>query len=221
VSVADGYLIVTFSSSYMYNLVGSMQSFVVPPSMYIMSVDVYGARGGNSFLGAGGRGARVKAVFYVTAGNPVYYTIGGKGNDMASANHVGGFNFGGASGSTPGAGGGGSTDLRLLATNNVVIIAGGGGGASNTTCSGFPNGGNSGMYGQDGSVGGEKTGGGGATQSSGGAAGCQMASATACGQSGTDGVGGLGYGSGGGAGVFGGKYAPDIVFTVLLFFCTL
>ena len=192
-------LATTFNS-----VTGIEQSFTIPTGAVSMSVDMYGARGGNYGVANGGKGARVQATFLVTAGTTYYYNIGGRGSDTNAGETPGGFNGGGASG-VNGCSGGGATDLRTLSSSpsSRIMVAAGGGGA-NFGCASLTAQ-HGGAGGQSGGIGGlpaAQYGGLGATQSAVGAAGCYGGS---CGAAGVGSVGGAGvWGAGGGGGWFGG-----------------
>jgi hypothetical protein len=195
-----------------FNFTGAAQTFTVPTGVTLVTVDAFGAEGGQAQDGtAGGLGGRATATIAVTAGQVLQVNVGGRpatGNPAA-----GGFNGGGASGTavggtSGGGGGGGASDVRQGGTglaDRVVVAGGGGGGGGNSgPCTGGSGGG---ATGGDGSPCSNLEGHGG-TQSQGGAAGNFGGGA---GGSGTGGAGGSSSGGlnvrgggGGGGGLFGG-----------------
>lgn len=183
-----------------FNYTGGSQDFIVPNGVCEVSIDAYGAEGGQ-FGGAivAGLGGRAIATLPVTPGETLTVFVGGTG--LAQA---GGFNGGGNGGTGTGnasfgAGGGGASDIRQGGAGlaNRAIVAGGGGGRSNGSAEGGDGGGTVGVTGT-----GTLPGGGG-TQASGG-------STAGNGTSGASGQGGDGgddltiAGGGGGGGYFGG-----------------
>ena len=140
---------------------GEPEDFVVPAGICSVTVDAFGAAGGD-YLGreiptVGGLGGRATATIPVTPGETLIVRVGGRGTDSdipngltaeadgdASAADVtvavfgpGGFNGGGDGGDTAddaGAGGGGGSDVRQGgdALENRVVVGGGGGGGGGT-----------------------------------------------------------------------------------------
>jgi Big-like domain-containing protein len=110
------------------------QQFVVPAGVTEISVDAFGARGGNF----GGFGAEALATtLAVQPGESLTVVVGGRGGNGpwdACGGGSPGFNGGGAGGSTcnaagstaGGGGGGGASDVRRGTT--ALVVAGGGGG---------------------------------------------------------------------------------------------
>lgn len=194
-----------------YNYTGNVQTWTVPSCVTEITVDVYGAQGGNGYRpgnqGSGGLGGRVTGKLAVTPGSVLNLYVGGQG--AGGQQGTGGWNGGGNgnqySSNEAGGGGGGSSDVRIGGTNysNRVVVAGGGGGGSNTTganggTGGYPNGSN----------GISNTFGSGGTQSAGGTGGAANSNGGA-GQAGQLGVGGnsgggQACGGGGGGGYYGG-----------------
>ncbi len=120
VSVSAGTLTQTF------NFTGALQTFTVPTGITSLTIDAYGAQGGNN-LSAGGLGGRAQGTLTVTPGQVINIYVGGQN----------GYNGGGApgtGGAYPGAFGGGASDIRVggtaLANRVIVAGAGGGGGSS-------------------------------------------------------------------------------------------
>jgi len=195
-----------------FSYTGIVQTWVVPPGVKKVKVEAWGAQGGDSNKGAGGKGGMASGDVVVTAGSTVHIYVGGEGKDDQSCNAAGGFNGGGPTGSTccsnsgsKAGTGGGASDVRVggsALTNRVIVAAGGGGGGSGNA--GAAGGGLTGDKG--GAYGGVSAGGG--TQTAGGGAGGYYASHTCSKASaGTSGVGGKGDGNdggGGGGGWYGG-----------------
>src|SRR5690606_29001240 len=121
-----------------FSYTGGQQTWVVPPGVTSIDVDVVGASGGNSSgsygTNAGGKGGRVQATLSVTPGQTLYIYVGGQGSGISSGSVSGGYNGGGqaysSSTSYGAASGGGASDIRIggTALNNRYIVAGGGGG---------------------------------------------------------------------------------------------
>jgi gliding motility-associated-like protein len=200
-----------------FNYTGAMQTWVVPPCVYTVTIDVRGAKGAGNNSGSpgnGGLGARVQGSLAVTPGQVLNIYVGGTGGFPAGGWNGGGngANAGGGCGVIGSGGGGGASDIRIggTALANRVAVAGGGGGKGGGDpyssihggAAGNPNGnpGTSyfGVAGQGGNAG------------SGGAAGGPWGGG-ASGQAGSLGQGGNGaadpcynYGPGGGGG--GGRY---------------
>lgn len=195
---------------------GAAQSFVVPDGVTRITVEAYGAQGGNGtgFFGdggAGGLGGAVTATLTVTPGETLVVMVGGAAESPlytpTDFDAPGGYNGGGDGGaditqtSVRGAGGGGASDVRRgaggLADRIVVAGGGGGGGGGSTVLSsddGGAGGGGGGLAGAAGAFGvgsGQLWGpGGGGTQVAGGAGG--NATADPDGAAGTLGAGGAG-----------------------------
>ena len=124
-----------------FDYTGAEQTYTVPAAVCSITVDAYGAQGGNGqgyaytfyspvvydvLGGNGGNGNRVQATLTVTPGETLYVYVGGQGGQTS-----GGYNGGGNTGNT-GGGGGGASDVRQAGSGlgNRVVIAGGGGGGS-------------------------------------------------------------------------------------------
>ena len=129
-----------------YNYTGAQQTYVVPPGVVSIDVDVMGAEGGDATgttigwgagtaTGEGGNGGRVTATLPVTPGETLYLYVGGEGTISS-----GGFNGGGNPSSCAGgtevisSGGGGASDIRQGGTTlaDRVIVAGGGCGSASS-----------------------------------------------------------------------------------------
>lgn len=128
------------TDSFMYT--GAVQTFIVPSDVTEISVDAYGAQGGNDGPASGGLGGSASGKISVTPGDTLYIYVGGQGESGPGSgqncNLIGGFNGGGNTGDTccsnagGGAGaGGGASDIRLggMDFSDRIIVAGGGGGA--------------------------------------------------------------------------------------------
>ena len=207
---------------------GETFEFTVPRDVEQVTLQVWGAQGGNVNYGSnqtqyGGKGGYATGTLAVESGEVLYVNVGGRGEDGTSAainpdmlntRINGGFNGGGAGGSTglatanyyPGAGGGGASDVRVGGNtlNDRVLVAGGGGGAAHHDSNGQITGGyGGGLNGGAGQSSVTTRCGGGATGTTGGTA----ASGATAGQQGQGGNGATGGQSGsGGAGGGGGYY---------------
>ncbi len=194
-----------------FSYTGSQETWTVPNGVTSITVDAYGAGGGDSSGNSGGNGARVQTTLTVTPGNVLYISVGETGRDaangVASATAFSGGGKGGASnlGTQSGGGGGGRTEISTtVAPTGSIMVAAGGGGASSAG-----NGGSGGQTGSDG-VGMHK--GSGGSQSAGGAAGAgNTGTGSSAGSAYTGGTGGrtANYrnqygGGGGGDGYYGG-----------------
>ena len=200
-----------------FNFTGEQQTFTVPPGVFTLEVELFGASGGlGEQSGAGGLGGQVKATLPVSPGSVLYVWIGAKGGNF-NQGAFGGSNGGGTGGtgatcgSYGGGGGGGASDIRTgesLDTRIAVAGGGGGGGAhGNCACAryGGAGGGLIGAFGEDGANDCDPSGKGG-TQSAGGAVGkwsCSNCNSTP-GQFGKGGAGNTSNGCGGCAGGNGG-----------------
>jgi hypothetical protein len=203
-----------------FDFTGEAEPFVVPANVCQLTIDVFGAQGGNagSPPGVGGRGGRATATLSVTPGEALRVTVGGQGDpNTGDAGGLGGFPDGGNGGTkgpggqVGGAGGGGSSDISRGSTRLVVAGGGGGGGfavadgSADAPNTGGAGGGATGANGEFTDVGGE-----GATQSAGGAGGNgniangEPGTASNGGNGAGDGTGGESGGGGGGGGLFGG-----------------
>lgn len=194
-----------------YNYTGSPVSYVVPAGVTQLTVDCYGARGGNyTTYAQGGFGGYVRAIVPVTPGETLTIRVGQQGQSLgySTSTSAGGYNGGAPGYGTGGAGGGGQSDVYRSST--PLMIAGAGGGAA---------GGSPYAARPDGGAGGGLIGGTGVTNtaagSAGGTGGTQSAGGTGGGGftgNGTQGAGGQGsntttssyQGGGGGAGYWGG-----------------
>ncbi len=106
-----------------FSYTGGMQTYVVPPGVTSLEMELYGAAG----YGNLGQGGRCQAELAVTPGETLNIYVGGAG-----AATSGGYNGGGdVGGSSSYGGGGGASDVRQGGTGfaNRIIVAGGGGGS--------------------------------------------------------------------------------------------
>lgn len=190
-----------------FSYTGAAETYVVPPGVGYIQIEVWGAQGGDSEVcggiteADGGLGGYAVGNLLVTPGEVYTLYIGGKPSVTLGVGSAGGFNGGGASGQYGGAGGG-ATDVRHggIALANRIIVAGGGGGG-NTGCPDHGTGGAGGGYtGSNGiNLSGGYAAGMGGTAVAGGAGG-------GAGSAGSLGVGGTGdyHVAGGGGGYYGG-----------------
>jgi hypothetical protein len=201
-------------------------TFVVPADVTEITVDAYGAQGGDSeHVALGGLGGRATAPIVVTPGETLTVVVGGAGSitpNPSPAPAAGGFNGGGDAGGQGVGSGGGASDVRqggASVAHRVVVAGGGGGGAffnNVVATNGGAGGGTNGGTGVTSTAPGG--GGGGGTQSGGGGGGAGT-SGNAVGEAGdTDGAGEGGDGGtqpdgtsagnfgggGGGGGLYGG-----------------
>ena len=193
-----------------FSYTGSQETWTVPNGVTSITVDAYGAGGGDSGSKSGGNGARVQTTLTVTPGNVLYISVGETGWDAAHATPTTSFGGGGKGGASnigtySGGSGGGRTEISTtVAPTGSIMVAAGGGGASAAG-----NGGSGGQTGSDG-VGTHK--GLGGSQSAGGAAGAgNTGRDSSAGSAYTGGTGGrtANYrnqygGGGGGGGYYGG-----------------
>lgn len=210
------------TASETFEAVGDAQAYTVPAGVCGVTIDAFGAAGGNGAgsgpdsVAAGGSGGHASASIPVTPGEILSVYVGGEGGGgLNNGGAAGGFNGGGDGGAAPngGGGGGGASDVRQGGTDvaHRVVVAGGGGGggaAPNflpTIGVGGSGGGANGDAGVDGGA--SVFGGGGGTQVGAGAAGTGTAGNGTDGALGSGGQGadaGPTTGGGGGGGYFGG-----------------
>ena len=170
-----------------FNYTGSMQFLIIPYSG-LYKIELYGAQGGSSNAGTGGRGGYTIGYREASKNETWYIGVGGQGGSVVNGygSSAGGWNGGGngngGNGSNRGgyhAGGGGASHvglvndvLRNTPVANLFAVAGGGGGGSGagslSNANGGTGGGNSGGNGSG--VGSGAYYGTGATQSAGGSA---------------------------------------------------
>ncbi|MEL7376989.1 MAG: glycine rich domain-containing protein [Bacteroidota bacterium] len=185
---------------------GSPQNWVVPPGVFSVDLEVYGASGGSaSTVTMGGPGGFAQGTLDVTPGTLLYLYVGGEGQvNTGEPINGGGWNGGGdalGSNSFIRGGGGGASDVRVggSSLHDRVIVAAGGGG---TGGDGLPGGAGGGLNGGPGYHN-PTIGGGGGSINQGG-----LPSINSDGQGGSFGQGGYATNSvllaGGGAGWYGG-----------------
>ena len=107
---------------------GGMQTFTVPSGVTSLTIEAFGAQGGNHSPGQpynsatcgcnGGNGADILGTVTVTPGQVLNVIVGGQGVDQPSGNSANG-----------GAGGGGGTFVYSAGPNLLIAAGGGGGGA--------------------------------------------------------------------------------------------
>jgi hypothetical protein len=174
-----------------FSFTGAVQSFTVPEGVTAITIDAFGAEGGdgvaNNFgFGNGGLGGRAKADVAVTPGETLDVIVGGHGGDALSGVSFGLGGTGGFAnpGGQNGGGGGGASDVRRVGSR--LVVAGGGGGGGGATSSG--------ESGDGGAGGGIATNGTGVTDGGGGglAGGAGSTGGAACGTNATPGFQGLG-----------------------------
>jgi len=102
------------------NYTGAITSYTVPSCVTALTIDAYGAQGGNAGSYLGGYGARIKGTVAVSGGAVLKVLVGGRGVDAFDTAQQAG-----------GSGGGGT--FVTNAANSALIVAGGGGGAMNYT----------------------------------------------------------------------------------------
>ncbi|MCK9338528.1 MAG: glycine-rich protein [Bacteroidales bacterium] len=175
---------------------GSPQSYIVPPGVEHLKLQLWGAQGGNGgdgpYLGsAGGKGAYVEGIIDVNLNDQFTVVVGQQGGSTASnpicPNCPGGNGgYGGGGGGSGGwcsdnaAGGGGGGGFSMVQLNSsILMVAAGGGGGGGGSSSGGSQHGSGGAGGAGGALNGingsPSSGNGyfgyGATENSGGAAG--------------------------------------------------
>ena len=115
-----------FGQTVTFNYTGGVQSYTVPPCVFLLNIVADGAEGGGTG-GSGGDGSIVTGTLAVTPGQVLQIRVGGAGTITA-----GGYNGGGIGkpGSVGSGGGGGGSDIRIApyTTGSRVAVAGGGGG---------------------------------------------------------------------------------------------
>ncbi|MDC0720970.1 glycine-rich protein [Nannocystis bainbridge] len=198
---------------------GAVQSYIVPPGVTRLRLEVWGAAGGTTTSAVcdppdiGGLGGRAVGELAVEPGQTLAVRVGGAGG----AGDAPGYNGGGGSCPTLAvcSSGGGATDIRAGDDSlEARIIVGGGGGGAEFSCGGHGGGHGGGLEGTPG-LGGDEVlaDGGGGTQASGGAGGDSDSSVGSPGGFGFGGKGpevvGNTHGGGGGGGWYGGGGGGD------------
>jgi len=131
-----------------FSYTGATQTYLVPPGVFSVSIQAYGAQGANAMdtlpsRHSGGKGSYVSGNLAVVPGEILEIFVGGAG----STTGLGSFNGGAGGGLSAGTGwcaggyaggGGGASDIRVggAALGNRVIVAAGGGGAGRDYCNG-------------------------------------------------------------------------------------
>ena len=151
-----------FSITDTYNYSGAPETFVVPAGVTSVTIEAWGAQGGESDPVTDNLGGYAIGELAVSPGDVLNIYVGGQPSGV-----LGGFNGGGA-GDSGGAGGGGASDVRTAGNtlNDRVIVAGGGGGGGLWTGASVIGGVGGGLTGGDGLRAPNNPGGGGGTQSS-------------------------------------------------------
>ena len=105
-------------STMAYAYSGEVTSFVVPPMVYTLSVEAWGAQGGDNITltGLGGKGARMRGQFNVATDMLLDIIVGERGHDATSGNAANGSG-----------GGGGGSFIWIDGANTPMLVAGGGG----------------------------------------------------------------------------------------------
>ena len=129
---------ISYDDTATFSSCGSSQQFVVPFGIDTVTLQVWGAQGGDGGpSNMGGRGGFSEGRMAVTGGDILYVNVGCQGHGTSATSSgsqitQGGWNGGGNGyeNGTPRGGGGGATDIRV-GSNSLyarVIVAGGGGG---------------------------------------------------------------------------------------------
>ena len=189
-----------------FNYSGVIVNWTVPAGVTSVTIDAYGAQGGNDMCSSGynygGYGAQKKGTFTVAPGNILQILAGGVGGNSALTCNRGG-------------GGGGGTFVYNLSTTTLMVAAGGGGGAGQAGCGSASNAnanagadGNAGFQSGYGAGGTGGAGGGAASMAAGGAGWNSNGTSGSYGTGGTrfleGGAGGVLYSDGGNGGFGGG-----------------
>jgi len=104
-----------------FNYSGSIVSWAVPACASQITIEAWGAQGGDWASSPGGYGARMKGTFNVTPGQTLWILSGGKGENATST----------ATNRSAGGGGGSFVTYgSTYQTSTLLIAAGGGGGAA-------------------------------------------------------------------------------------------
>lgn len=121
------------------NVATNWETYVVLKTGYY-AIQLRGGDGGTNIRGAGGKGGVVEGVYYLTTGQTITYTLGGRGGHTESGgdNKASGQSYhraGGTGGNKAtgddnrqGSGGGGASAVKLNGTD--LLVAGGGGGGA-------------------------------------------------------------------------------------------
>jgi Glycine rich protein len=133
-AATDVVRVVAPAGSQTFNYSGLVDSFTVPECVTAITVDAYGAQGGNGTYYLGGLGGRVQATVTVVPSSSLSIRVGGAGGGLCPAGGLPGFNGGGAgscNAASDSGNGGGATDVRVspFGIGNRIVVAGAGGGA--------------------------------------------------------------------------------------------
>ena len=123
----DGSCIYCNINDSVFNYAGSIQTYTVPAGVTSVTIEAYGAQGGNG----GGLGAEISGTFNVIPNQVLNILVGGEGGTRTNNLGVGG-------------GGGGS--FIWDQSNNLFIASGGGGGRAGNTQGGYPGAGSADIY---------------------------------------------------------------------------
>jgi hypothetical protein len=138
---------------------GGPQTFTVPENVCAITMDAFGAEGGDGdvdsqVFGTGALGGRATAAVSVTPGETLQVLVGGAGDDAPNAGlGAGGFpdgGDGGSGGTNAGGGGGGGSSSILRGTDALVVAGAGGGGGGGGQSNGQGDGGAGGGTGENG-----------------------------------------------------------------------
>ncbi len=194
-----------------FGFTGSVQNFVVPDGVSLITMKAWGAGGGGGAVSmTGGGGGYSEADVAVSSGETLSIAVGGGGGSYVSGTAgIFGGGSGGRGGKGGSAGGGGYSGIFLgsLMQADALLVAGGGGGAGNSgTVNGLSRGaGGGGLAGQ--SISNQVLGG---TQTSGGAGPSGNPGGPLVGGNGSSADGYHYSGAGGGGGYFGGAGAKAL-----------
>ena len=143
----------------LFSFTGVPDTFIVPCGVSSISIEAYGAQGGDSpaLTAYGGLGGYVSGDHAVTPGDTLFLYVGEMGLNSSNTNAgvPGSFNGGGSGGASiggasqpGGAAGGGASDIRLGGNSfaDRIIVAAGGGGAGGGTQNNPVNGGAGGGF---------------------------------------------------------------------------
>lgn len=190
------------SGSQDFSYTGAVQTFTVPTGAQSLTLEVWGAQGGDATYGGKG-GYSVGTLNNLSGISNLYVYVG-----QQPTSTTGGWNGGGGY-TSYGSSGGGATDISLhnytynttSHYNDRIIVAGGGGGKGYSSTYGGAGGG---LNGITGGVGSASSGGGGASQTSGGSGGTYSSNTSYAGTFGTASTSSSHNGGGGGGGWYGG-----------------
>lgn len=125
-TVAAAFSVNNCTGSVTINYTGAMTTYTTPSCATSVTIEAYGASGGNASAVLGGLGARMKGTFAIAGGTQLKVLVGGRGIDASGVSMDGG------------ASGGGGTFVALM-NNTALLVAGGGGGACYITSGGTGN----------------------------------------------------------------------------------